>query len=257
MPLLILPTKQYPSVECPLCTALTNKVQYEYRVNNISLPLYICSSCEGLFIRPMPIQLMNERKMDTINDAELISPLFKFLHKKFILSKEIRIIRSIVNKQQIELLDIGCGSGWSTDYFRSKGFTVEAVEASQLRCEFAREKYGLTVHNCYVEDLDITKKYDVVTLRHIVEHLEQPAKILNSVVKLLSDDGLLMVVVPNIDCIGKILFGRYWEWVLPWHCNFFNPNSLHNLIEKSGFDVIASYQSPSLLYYAESLERFF
>ena len=66
-----------------------------------------------------------------------------------------------------------------------------------------------------------------------------------------------MVVVPNVDCIGRYLFGVDWEWVLPWHCNFFNKRSLETLLEEAGFEIIKTYQTASPFYHFESLARKF
>jgi len=253
--MLVLPTKDHDAGTCPLCGCTVPEAALEYQVDSRVWPLYRCKACEFSFIRPMPIELLEERKMESIEDAELFSPTFKKLHESLILDREVRSIRKFCDKEQIRLLDIGCGSGWTTDYWRRKGFDVEAVEPSLARCEYARKHYGLTVHNCYVEELDLPGRYDVVVLRHILEHLEHPTAIINSVRHLLKDDGIILPIVPNIDCIGRKLFGRHWEWVLPWHCNFFTPSSIVRLAESCGFTAVESYQSPSPLYYGESLGR--
>jgi len=78
--------------------------------------------------------------MESIEDTELCSPLFKKLHESLILKREVQAILKACQKIQIELLDIGCGTGWTTDFWQRQGFLVEAVEPSQLRCDFARRK---------------------------------------------------------------------------------------------------------------------
>lgn len=254
--MLVLPTKDHDRGTCPLCGYSVTDVAFEYQAGCKVWPLYWCKMCEFSFIRPMPIELLEERKMESIEDAEHFSPLFKILHEYLILDREARFINTIRNKAQIELLDIGCGSGWTTDFWRRKGFHVEAVEPSLVRCEYARRLYDFTVHNCYIEDLNFPGKYDVIVLRQVLEHLEHPMAVINSVRHLLNDDGVILLVVPNIDCIGRKLFGRHWEWVLPWHCNFFTPKSIVRLTETLGFNVVATYQSPSPLYYGESLGRY-
>ena len=57
----------------------------------------------------------------------------------------------------------------------------------------------------------------------------------------LKPDGLVLMVVPNIDCLGRRLFETNWAWILPWHCNFFNPSSAQRLLAGQGFDVLNSY----------------
>lgn len=252
---LVLPSKKYDSSTCPLCGCSVIDVIFEFQALNKSWPLYQCKLCDFSFIRPMPIELLEERKMESIDDAELCSPLFKKLHESLILEREVQSIQTVCQKDHIELLDIGCGTGWTTDFWRRRGFFVEGVEPSPLRCDFARRQYGLTVHNCYVEQLDLPGKFDVIVLRHILEHLEQPSVIINSVRRLLKEGGVILAIVPNIDCIGRKIFGRHWEWVLPWHCNFFTPRSIVQLTDSCGFTPVTTFQSPSPLYYGESLGR--
>ncbi len=253
--MLLFSKQKFKSCPCPICTYNVSEVLYEYRTADGSWPFYLCSSCGFAFIRPMPIDSLHERSMESIEDAELFSPLFRKMHEKLILNREEHSLLSISGDHKLKLLDIGCGSGWTTEYWCFKGFDVEAVEPSKARCDFARSKYRFNIHNCFVEDLKLENSYDVVVMRHILEHLEDPVRILNSVNYLLKKDGLVLIVVPNCDSIGVKLFGRHWEWVLPWHCNFFTPASLIKLLTSCGFGVETEYKSPSPLYYGESLGR--
>ncbi|MDT8372174.1 MAG: class I SAM-dependent methyltransferase, partial [Gammaproteobacteria bacterium] len=97
--------------------------------------------------------------------------------------------------------------------------------------------------------------YDVILMRHSLEHFEKPSNVLAKINALLSDDGVVLLVVPNIDCLGRYLFGKDWQWVLPWHCNFFNPQSIKRILHLAGFADMTLYQTPSPLYFFDSLGR--
>jgi SAM-dependent methyltransferase len=118
-----------------------------------------------------------------------------------------------------------------------------------------KEKYGLDVFNDYLENYTPEKRYDVILMRHSLEHFENPLEVLGKINELLNDDGVVLLVVPNIDCLGRYLFGTDWEWVLPWHCNFFNPKSIKRILASAGFTDMALYQTPSPLYFFDSLGR--
>lgn len=253
--MLQLPTKTFDSYSCPLCSRRIADVVFEYCAAEKMWPFYRCDHCDFSFIRPMPIELLEKRSMESIDDAELFSPFFRWLHERYILGREERSLRSLSAEKHPKLLDIGCGSGWTTEYWQNRGFHVEAVEPSKTRCTFARNKYGFTIHNCYVEDLSLENRYDIVVLRHILEHLEDPVRIISKVYQLLKEDGLILIIVPNASSIGATLFGRFWEWVLPWHCNFFTLGSLVTLLTSCNFTISKNHQSPSPLYYGESLGR--
>jgi 2-polyprenyl-3-methyl-5-hydroxy-6-metoxy-1,4-benzoquinol methylase len=210
-----------------------------------------------MFARPVLIPELEDRQMDTLDDAEMFgSKVMKTLHEQLYLKKEIRLIQK-AGLAGGQMLDVGCGSGWISNVWVKNGFQVTGLEPSPARCNLAREKYGLKVVNEYVENTEFDGCFDVCILRHVIEHFLDPGAVLRKINGSLKKDGVVMVVVPNIDCIGRYLFGVDWEWVLPWHCNFFNKLSLETLLEESGFEIIKTYQTASPFYYFESMAKKF
>ncbi len=190
--------------------------------------------------------------MESIGDAELFhSDLFQALHKILIIAPEISRVQKLLGRTDYSMLDVGCGTGWISKIWADSGAHVTGLEPSAARAAVARKR-GIRVLSCYAEDLDDDERYDLIVIRHVVEHLENPKNLLSSFVSRLNPGGLLLVVVPNIDCIGRKIFDSDWTWVLPWHCNFFNPRSLKYLLEGCGYNVAKSWQTPSPLWYPES-----
>jgi SAM-dependent methyltransferase len=194
--------------------------------------------------------------MDSVEDAELFSPLLRRLHERLIVRPEISKVRKLLGRSDFSMLDIGCGTGWISKIWVDSAACVTGLEPSQARGSIARER-GIRVLTCYVEDLDVSESFDLIVIRHVLEHLEQPAEILRRLHSRLNPGGLLLIIVPNIDCIGRKLFDTNWTWVLPWHCNFFNPQSLRSLLQLTGFEPVNMYQTPSPLWYPESFVRKF
>jgi len=197
--------------------------------------------------------------MDGVENAEMFnSKLMKWLYIKLFIRQEIARVRKYIKRRDCRLLDIGCGTGWTTKVYKDHGFIVTGLEPSKIRAEIARERYGIEITNDYLENLpDDTGRYDVIVLRHIIEHFAEPDKIMEKIRTLLGDNGIVVVIVPNINCLGRYIFGTNWTWVLPWHCNFFTPKSSRAFMERLGFNVLAQYQTPSPLYFPDSLLRKF
>ncbi|MBW4054799.1 MAG: class I SAM-dependent methyltransferase [Proteobacteria bacterium] len=242
---------------CPSCGHSTESCRYRYQNDSSDSFVYHCSNCSLEFLRPLPLAEIDERQMDSIDDAELFNrSLFQTLHAKLIIAPEISRVQKLLGRTDFSMLDVGCGTGWISRIWADAGAQVTGLEPSAARAAIARER-GIRVLSCYAEELDDDERYDLIVIRHVVEHLEDPKAILRSFVSRLNPDGLLLVVVPNIDCIGRKIFEADWTWVLPWHCNFFNPCSLTSLLEGSGFQVAKSWQTPSPLWYPESFARKF
>ncbi|MFA7677228.1 MAG: methyltransferase domain-containing protein [Candidatus Omnitrophota bacterium] len=73
-------------------------------------------------------------------------------------------------------------------------------------------------------------KYDLIVFSHILEHLNEPGRILKEAASKLNEKGLIFADVPNQDYLFK-------ENVFP-HLLFFDKISLEGLFKINGFDLI-------------------
>lgn len=243
-------------INCPLCSRRVRNALYVYTHDDRKSRIYRCDFCQFMFLHPLLLDNFSSRHMDSLDDAELFNnKLLKFLHKKLIIDKEIRMVKTKLRKDHFSMFDIGCGTGWTSSIWKEAGAEVTGLEPSLKRAAIAEERYGLKIINSYIEQLNSDVKYDVIVMRHVVEHIDDPLTILKSLRSHLKENGLIVVVVPNIDCIGRFIFGSRWTWVLPLHCDFFSPRSTRYLAEQAGFDVVSLYQTPSPLWYPQSFMR--
>lgn len=243
-------------VNCPACGRLAKASEYQYDYRGNVTRIFRCAACTGMFAYPIPISEVDERQMESVDDAELFNnSLLKKLHEQLIIKREIRAVVKLLGRERFTVLDVGCGTGWTSSIWARHGAVVTGLEPSAARAEIARSRHGFTVFQTFVEGLATDSKFDVIIIRHVLEHLGDPLQVLAQLRSHLNDNGLLLVIVPNIDCIGRILFQEYWTWVLPYHCHFFTPLSLKTLLARAGLAVVKNYQTPSPLWYPESFLR--
>jgi 2-polyprenyl-3-methyl-5-hydroxy-6-metoxy-1,4-benzoquinol methylase len=243
---------------CQVCDTLVNKIKYDYFTKETRSSIYSCSECGLMFLFPVVLPELEDRKMEGVDDAELFNnTLLKKLHEKLIVKREIYEVRKRLGRGHLSLLDIGCGTGWTTSIWKKEGFDVAGVEPSRQRGEYAQKTYGINIIEGYIEQIPLEGKYDVIVIRHVLEHIEKPVPALHKLRQLMKKGGLLVVIVPNIRCIGRYLFKTDWSWVLPAHCLFFSPKSLARAVSQVDFTVVKTYQTPSPLWYPESFLRAF
>lgn len=248
----------YKKAYCRVCETQGASILYEYLYNKETYDILECIECRHIYIDPVPLISEESRTMDTLEDAEFGgSKVLKFLHEQIIIKREIWNVKRIIKKSSPELLDIGCGTGWTTSIWQKHGFQVTGLEPSHSRCEFGKKNYDVNIINGNMSDLDDGKKYDVIVIRHVLEHIKEPKEFLSELRGHLKDGGLLLITIPNINCVGRYLFKENWEWVLPWHLHFYYPKTLKTLVENTGFNSVKSYQTPSPLWYPGSLGRYF
>jgi len=194
--------------------------------------------------------------MDSIPDAELFgSKILKTIYEKIVIGREIKAVRKFTSVPNPHVLDIGCGTGWTTAIWQENGFTVTGLEPSQSRSDIARKTYGISVVHDHIEHFKPAEKFDVIIMRHLLEHIEDPVSTLTVVRSFLKPNGILLIVIPNINCIGRYIFKENWEWVLPWHLHFYTPTTLRRLLEKTGYQKLKIYQMPSPLWYPHTLNK--
>ena len=132
------------------------------------------------------------------------------------------------------LLDVGCGIGIFLKAAHDAGYDTVGLEISQYAIEYARKKYGLDVLNCDLENSKLSqKKFDVITLWHVLEHVTDPVEFLAKIKNLLKKDGILAIEVPNIGSFAAKISGLNWEMMAPdEHFSFFTMETLTRLLEE-------------------------
>ena len=256
------PPKACSGPVCIICNASESTSLYTYQYTResaqYSSDILQCQSCRHLFIHPVPLVNLQERTMDAIEDATFFgNRLFEYLHEKLVINREIHAVQKFITAPSPSLLDIGCVTGWTTSLFEKKGFRAVGLEPSAVRAQFGKEKYGIEIYQCPIETFAPKEKFDLVIMRHLLEHVENPLSVLERVRTFLNDNGVLLIIIPNINSIGRYVFQENWQWILPWHLHFYAPRTLTALLEKTGYKTLKSYQIPSPLWYPSSFSNAF
>ena len=178
------------------------------------------------------------------------------------LRKDIRsIIESNIHKKNISIYDFGCGWCETLSYFKELGYDCYGIDTATDAVLHGRS-LGLNVEVSDLEDINpFNMKFDVVIMQNVLEHLASPEMTIKTIfTDILNEDGLLIIDVPNefnqFQVSGKEVNGLNEWWVAPpAHLNYFNPESLRNLLEGEGFlilDEIASFPLEMFLLMGEN-----
>jgi 2-polyprenyl-3-methyl-5-hydroxy-6-metoxy-1,4-benzoquinol methylase len=110
--------------------------------------------------------------------------------------QELGVLRRL--KPRGRLLDVGTHCGFFLRMARGMEWELVGVEPSPIGARLAQEFYGLDVRNATLEEARFpTGSFDVVTMVDVFEHVGDPREMLAEVRRVLRDDGLLFVKVPN------------------------------------------------------------
>ncbi|MEK6697996.1 MAG: class I SAM-dependent methyltransferase [Nitrospirota bacterium] len=145
-------------------------------------------------------------------------------------------LKWIDNSGKGRILDIGCGSGKFLLQMKRLGWDAVGIDLDLKGARLSKAK-GLEVYQGILEEMSFPEKsFDVITLIHVIEHLEDPLQTLKESRKYLKKGGKLVIVTPNSDSVGAKYFGINWRgWEVPRHSYVFSPQMIEKIVEKSGF----------------------
>lgn len=167
-------------------------------------------------------------------------------------------------EKALRVLDVGCGNGRYLKRLHHLGlakhnlFGVEMNEAAihQLNDEGFQGYYGRleTVAPELPEN-----SFDVIVLLQVLEHVANPAQIVQILAQLLRPGGRLILETPNIEGWDAQLFNQgYWGgYHFPRHWHLFNRKTLERLFRDAGLDAVHFRSLPSHAFWILSYHHWF
>lgn len=140
------------------------------------------------------------------------------------------------------LIELGAGSGQFLERLRRCGWTgpLEAIELDAAAARATAERTGLTVRTANLEHVSLPESlYDVIVMRHVLEHLREPATTLQMVYRALRPSGVLFVGTPDARALSARVFRQHWwGYEVPRHIVVFSSAALISLLQEVGFEPL-------------------
>jgi SAM-dependent methyltransferase len=141
------------------------------------------------------------------------------------------------------LLDAGAGRGRFVAAARAAGYEARGIEPSLRGVEAARA-LGVPVRQASIETAENpagtwTNSIEIVTLWHVLEHLEDPGAALQRIRDWMVPGGGLLVGVPNLASLqARIARRRWYHLEGPRHRVHFTPGGLDALLRAHGLEPL-------------------
>ena len=215
-------------------------------VSDETFTVFLCSKCQFAFTQDFPDENVIGKYYDALeyvshSDTQkgIINTLYH-LARKIALNFKANIIKKASGKQSGTILDIGSGTGYFMHRIKNDGWDITGIEKSVSAREYAKLKFGLNLSEPESLFQIPEKTKDVVTLWHVLEHLEKLNDTMQSIHKVLKDDGTAVIALPNKNSIDAVYYKEHWAaWDVPRHLWHFSPSDFRELAEKNGFSVVA------------------
>jgi SAM-dependent methyltransferase len=229
---------------CPLCGRISRRDP----PHHVPLPVR-CAACSLLFVDPVPPEAITPDAYG----ADYYEPWqgAEDRPRRAMWRRRLGLLEQHVPGATggRALLDVGCGDGLFLDLARGAGWNGDGIEFSPEGARRAAARLGrpVAVGNLAASSL-LQGPYDVVTLWHVLEHLEHPARMLEAAHRRLRRGGLLAVAVPNLSNLPmraayRLARGRALPLYEPGarepHLSHFSPTTIRTLLSRCGFEPFA------------------
>jgi 2-polyprenyl-3-methyl-5-hydroxy-6-metoxy-1,4-benzoquinol methylase len=259
-------------VPCPGCNASEGSSAY---VSRQGFRIVRCSVCELAYLNPRPTEqhLLSyypetyppyqsqrgevERRLKFCTNARLLVMRNAYGRADLrprgaskILARLMSLIKSpqscgeaIAHFAGGRFLDFGCGSGTFLRRMRAMGWRGVGIDFTDAPVQRVRDS-GIEAYVGTLPSRDLhSESFDLITMRHSLEHVARPREVLEAARELLSPGGVIEIRVPNF-AGGEIeRFGDASNMLdLPRHLIHFDAQSLGALLRQSGFDDVVIEQ---------------
>lgn len=250
---------------CPLCSAAQVEPALtcmDHYVSGETFRLFRCRECGFVFTQDFPDETEIGRYYDTpdyISHSDsrrgVVNTLYHWV-RAVRLGQKARLLERELHRKRGTLLDIGTGTGYFPHFMKLRGWRVEAMEKDARSRAFARARFGLEVRPDDAWDKWAEGQFDVVTLWHVMEHLQHLDEAWTRISHLTAMDGLLVVAVPNRLSWDARRYGAHWAaWDVPRHLWHFAPQDMERLARKHGWRVDAVLPMPLDAYYVSIMSE--
>ena len=240
--------------DCEACKSDTKSASFlslskDYEIESCDniWKYFKCLNCEIIFLNPKPSN----------NDLKIIYPENYYSYnpnKLNIIAKygkitldflKIRKLIKIENPDEFYYADIGCGDGRYlkilNKYFKipKKNLYGYDINSNHL-INMKNEGYNIISEDFFLKKKNIEAKFDLITMFHVIEHLDNLNSKIKGIYKSLKKEGRFVFETPNHESLDFYLFKKnYWGgYHTPRHWNIFNFKSINILLERNNFQII-------------------
>lgn len=190
-----------------------------------------------LVTKPVPKNLSNYYKSkDYISHTDSKKTFFDKTYqvvKSITLKRKLRLIneslriQNSMSRPESNILDVGAGTGEFLKVCKNNSWNVFGTEPNNNARNIAAKK-GIILKE------DISKfsnqKFEIITLWHVLEHVENLSEYISNLNQMLSSFGRLIIAVPNFKSEDAKHYKEFWAaYDVPRHLWHFSQQSIHRL----------------------------
>ena len=239
---------KFEEIACPVCASAEKEGIGEKDRYGLFYKTNLCTSCGLVYTSPrMTQEAYNEfynleyRKLyvgkETATDAfyedqkRKGEKIYHFLQEQ-----------KLISDSPLFVVEVGCGAGGILGFFREKGHTVKGIDLGEEYIAYGKDVHGLDLEAGALSQHKFDKKPDIIIYSHVLEHILDLNKELETIKEVISKDTLVYIEVPGIKEVHENYKSNILRYFQNAHTFHFSLETLTNLFAKNGFRLIKGNQ---------------
>ncbi|MFN5421700.1 MAG: methyltransferase domain-containing protein [bacterium] len=234
--------------KCPLCGKEDLEKNINVKDHTVSLSYFElaeCKSCGFLFtLHPPNAETIGAyyQSVDYISHSDsstvFLNSIYQIVRKRAVSSKR-KLLFKTTGKKSGSILDYGCGTGSFLNEMKSAGWRVAGIEPDASARQKAIDQTGVLVEvPSYLNNMQ-SGSMDAITMWHVLEHVHDLHQTINECLRILKDDGVLIVAVPNHSSFDAAHYKAFWAaFDVPRHLYHFSPDTMKKLMNMHGMSIV-------------------
>lgn len=230
---------------CPLCNGSDIGKRFackDFFATGEVFDVYECHGCGFVFTQNIPDEKEIGRYYESqsyISHSNTKKGLFNkayHLVRAIMLQRKVNLMENLTLLKNGKILDYGAGTGYFARAMEKRGWDVTAIEKSPKARELSKREFGFEMHaEDYLEKI-ADKEFDIVTLWHVMEHIQDLDGFWDELYRIIDDTGIAVIALPNCKSHDAKRYRENWAaYDVPRHLWHFTPMTVMRWGEKHGF----------------------
>src|SRR5581483_3400752 len=218
-----------------------------YHTSEDEFRMVECKACRNVYLNPRPaateLSRIYPNNYYAYNYDTAVHPIARKA-KDFLDRMKVNAWLKYTSESRPCFLDVGCGNGRYLKMLHSMGVPKEQLFGVEMSHDSinALKAEGYQAYYGRIEDVAAQLprgKFDLIVLLQVLEHVESPKAVMESLSGLLNKGGVLIIETPNTRSLDVRLFREgYWGgYHFPRHWNLFDRETLARLTNEQHLDV--------------------
>jgi len=205
---------------CPICNGSHFLPKLRLTRQGETFDIVTCRDCRFIFVA--------DPKSDTANHIDISKINWAFRPRHFQIR---RLLLSRLSQGQ-RVIEIGCGRGEVGHLLRNDSLDYIGYEPARGLSDFGIRAGVPIIQRTFEGD----QRADAIVIDNVLEHVAEPAQMLEIAAGALNPGGILIAITPNVNDIRALSpdWQRRHLWVPPDHINFFSATDIAAMFTRAG-----------------------